>query len=138
MREPRTEIAKRLLREAYRHDPSCFVHQGMDCGRCSLPDRLRDIEDEAMAPFVEFASYVEGQTKPISYSMSGDTGGHRASEPRSKAMWTRANNLLNNLDAPGEEGLCVCGIGVLGHSSEAIRYCHFGYHTSECIGKKTK
>lgn len=133
MRQPRTVAGKRLLRDAFRHDKSCFVHQGMDCGRCSLPEQLRNAEDEAMAPFITFAAYVEGRTKPMSVLMSGDTSGHAHSEPRSKEIWNKANALLNSLYEEGmSSGACVCGIEVQDHKPERIRYCHFGYHTLDC------
>ena len=134
MRRPRTETAKKLLRKTYLHDPSCFSHQGMDCGRCSLPGILRDIEDESISPFVSFIDYVEDRTKPMSVFMSGDTGGHAASRLRSKELWNKANAILNRLDEDDHvSGACLCGLGVFEHKPESIRFCHLGYHTVGCV-----
>jgi hypothetical protein len=106
----------------------------MECGRCSLPGTLRDIEDEAMAPWVNFAAQVENTMKGSSVYMSGDTGGHPASAIRSKEVWQKANAILNSLEDPEiDNGSCFCGAGILDHmDKEKIRYCHFGYHTVDC------
>ena len=133
-RIPRSNTALALLLQGFRHDPGCFVKKGMDCGRCMFPRLLRQIEDEIAAPFIEFIVSVEQATKPTSVFMSGDTGGHRLSEPRAKELWLAANKILNDVTDESGEGLCMCGVVFLTHTTDpdSIAFCHFGWHTEAC------
>lgn len=112
------------------HNDWCDVQSGNACD-CNLPGALRDVEDEAMGPWVSHAAWVEGKTKGMGVHMSGDTSGHPASPERSKEIWRRTNEMLNSL--PDEPSGCMCGTSILEHRDRSkIRYCHFGWHREDC------
>jgi hypothetical protein len=126
-RQPRTEVGKRLLSEGFRHDLNCqSALLGLEACNCNLPGLLRNVEDEARAPFFETLAWIEDKVKPSDISMSGKSSGFPGSAPRSQQIWERIQGLFNE---EADMSQCVCG------SSDLLRhqgFCHFGWHMEGC------
>lgn len=126
-RQPQTRTGEKLLAQGFRHDFRCAsLDIGLEACNCTLPDLLRNVEDEARAPFFELLAWIEDQTKPNTVDMSGKRSGFPHSEPRSERIWNRVQEFFD-LEASMSE--CICG------SFDPMRhqgFCHFGWHMEGC------